>query len=407
MERVSPEEVGLSGERLQRIDSHLRDRYLDPGKIAGALTLVARHGRIAHLSAQGHMDIEGTRALEEDAIFRIYSMTKPITSVATMMLYEKGLFQLRDPVTKFIPAFKGQGVFRMGNYPQFLANRPKRAMTIKDLLMHTSGLTYGFMHRTPVDAAYRKAGLEGAKTAGSLEEVVQKIASLPLEFSPGDAWNYSMSTDVLGYLVQVVSGKPFEQFLREEIFEPLGMNDTGFFVPPEKQSRLPFCYERLLNRKLVVQDDPATSPYLEPPEFVSGGGGLVSTAHDYLRFCEMLRRHGELDGARILSRKTIELMTKNHLPGDVDLTEMAQGTFAETPYEGVGFGLGFSVNLGPARTGAAGSPGEFAWGGAASTVFWIDPVEDLVVIFLTQLMPSRVYDFRAQLRAITYGSIVD
>ena len=407
MERVSPEEVGLSGERLQRIDSHLRDRYLDPGKIAGALTLVARHGRIAHLSAQGHMDIEGTRALEEDAIFRIYSMTKPITSVATMMLYEKGLFQLRDPVTKFIPAFKGQGVFRMGNYPQFLANRPKRAMTIKDLLMHTSGLTYGFMHRTPVDAAYRKAGLEGAKTAGSLEEVVQKIASLPLEFSPGDAWNYSMSTDVLGYLVQVVSGKPFEQFLREEIFEPLGMNDTGFFVPPEKQSRLPFCYERLLNRKLVVQDDPATSPYLEPPEFVSGGGGLVSTAHDYLRFCEMLRRHGELDGARILSRKTIELMTKNHLPGDVDLTEMAQGTFAETPYEGVGFGLGFSVNLGPARTGAAGSPGEFAWGGAASTAFWIDPVEDLVVIFLTQLMPSRVYDFRAQLRAITYGSITD
>ena len=407
MERVSPEEVGLSGERLQRIDSHLRDRYLDPGKIAGALTLVARHGRIAHLSAQGHMDIEGTRALEEDAIFRIYSMTKPITSVATMMLYEKGLFQLRDPVTKFIPAFKGQGVFRMGNYPQFLANRPKRAMTIKDLLMHTSGLTYGFMHRTPVDAAYRKAGLEGAKTAGSLEEVVQKIASLPLEFSPGDAWNYSMSTDVLGYLVQVVSGKPFEQFLREEIFEPLGMNDTGFFVPPEKQSRLPFCYERLLNRKLVVQDDPATSPYLEPPEFVSGGGGLVSTAHDYLRFCEMLRRHGELDGARILSRKTIELMTKNHLPGDVDLTEMAQGTFAETPYEGVGFGLGFSVNLGPARTGAAGSAGEFAWGGAASTAFWIDPVEDLVVIFLTQLMPSRVYDFRAQLRAITYGSITD
>jgi CubicO group peptidase (beta-lactamase class C family) len=216
-----------------------------------------------------------------------------------------------------------------------------------------------------------------------------------------------MATDVLGYLVQVVSGKPFEQFLHEEIFEPLGMRDTGFFVPPDKQSRLPACYERRLGRKLALQDDPETSSYLAPPNFVSGGGGLVSTAADYLRFCEMLRRGGELDGARIVSRKTIELMTKNHLPGDVDLTQMAQGNFSETPYEGVGFGLGFSVNLGPARTGAVGSAGEYAWGGAASTAFWIDPVEDLVVIFLTQLLPSATYDFRAQLRAIVYGAIID
>ena len=230
---------------------------------------------------------------------------------------------------------------------------------------------------------------------------------MPLEFSPGDAWNYSMSTDVLGYLVQVVSGKPFDQFLREEIFEPLAMRDTGFFVPPEKQPRLPACYERRLNGKTVLQDDPEKSSYLTPPGFLSGGGGLVSTAHDYLRFCEMLRRGGELDGTRIVSRKTLELMTKNHLPNDQDLTEMAVGTFSETPYEGVGFGLGFSVNLGPARTGAVGSAGEFAWGGAASTAFWVDPVEDLVVIFLTQLLPSRAYDFRAQLRSIVYGSIID
>jgi len=407
MERVSPEEVGLSTARLARIDDHLRERYIEPGKISGAFTLVARRGQIAHCSTLGHMELERKRPLEENAIFRIYSMTKPITSVATMMLYEKGLFQLRDPVHKFIPAFAKQGVFKMGNYPNFITEPPSRPMRIKDLLSHTSGLTYGFMHRTPVDAAYRKAGLEGARSSGNLEETIEKVASLPLEFSPGERWNYSMATDVLGYLVQVISGKPFEQFLHDEIFEPLGMGDTGFFVPPEKQPRLPACYERRMNRKLVLQDDPATSPYLTPPQFPSGGGGLVSTGGDYLRFAEMLRRGGEFDGARILSRKTLELMTKNHLPGDVDLTAMAQGTFSETPYEGVGFGLGFSVNLGPARTGAAGSAGEFAWGGAASTAFWVDPAEDLCVVFMTQLLPSATYDFRAQLRAIVYGSIVD
>ena len=407
MERVKAEEVGLSSSRLARIDDHLRDRYLEPGKISGAFTLVARRGKLAHCSALGHMELERERPLEEDAIFRIYSMTKPITSVAVMMLYEKGLFQLRDPVYKFIPAFKNQGVFRMGSYPNFLTDPPQRPMRIKDLLTHTSGLTYGFMHRTPVDAAYRRAGLEGARSSASLEETVQTIASLPLEFSPGERWNYSMATDVLGHLVQVVSGKPFDQFLREEIFEPLGMVDTGFYVPPEKQSRLPACYERRMDRKLVLQDDPATSPYLTPPEFLSGGGGLVSTGRDYLRFAEMLRRGGERGGARILSRKTLELMTQNHLPGNVDLTQMAQGTFSETPYEGVGFGLGFSINLGPGRTGAAGSAGEFAWGGAASTAFWVDPAEDLCVVFLTQLLPSATYDFRAQLRAMVYGAIID
>jgi CubicO group peptidase (beta-lactamase class C family) len=407
MERVKPEQVGLSSQRLARIDEHLRERYIEPGKIAGALTLVARRGGIAHCSALGHMELERERPLEEDAIFRIYSMTKPITSVAVMMLYEKGLFQLRDPVHKFIPAFAKQGVFKMGSYPNFLTEPPARPIRIKDLLSHTSGLTYGFMHRTPVDAAYRAAGLEGAKSTGNLEQTIEKLAALPLEFSPGERWNYSMATDVLGYLVQVVSGKPFDQFLHDEIFEPLGMQDTGFFVPPDKQPRLPACYERRGNRKLVLQDDPATSAYLSPPEFLSGGGGLVSTAHDYLRFAEMLRRGGALDGVRLVSRKTVELMTQNHLPGNIDLTQMAQGSFSETPYEGVGFGLGFSINLGPGRTGAAGSAGEFAWGGAASTAFWIDPAEELTVVFLTQLLPSATYDFRAQLRAIVYGAFVD
>ena len=407
MDRVKPEEVGLSSSRLARIDDHLREFYIEPGKISGALTLVARRGQVAHCSALGHMEIEARRPLEDDAIFRIYSMTKPITSVAVMMLYEKGLFQLRDPVHRYIPAFRDQGVFRMGSYPQFLTEPPSRPMRIKDLLMHTSGLTYGFMHSTNVDSAYRKAGLDGARTDKTLEEMVETLARIPLEFSPGEAWNYSMATDVLGYLVEVVSGRPFEDFLREEILEPLGMSDTGFFVPPEKQSRLPACYERRANKKLVLQDDPDKSTYLERPRGPSGGGGLVSTAQDYLRFCEMMRRGGELDGTRLLSRKTVELMTCNHLPDNRDLTQMARGTFSETPYEGVGFGLGFSINLGAGRTGATGSAGEYAWGGAASTAFWIDPVEELVVIFMTQLMPSATYDFRAQLRAITYGSIID
>ena len=406
-ERVKPEDVGLSSSRLARIDEHLHGKYIEPGKISGALTLVARRGQVAYCSSIGKMELESQRPMEDDAIFRIYSMTKPITSVAVMMLYERGLFQLRDPVSNYIPAFREQGVFQMGSYPHFLTERPDRPMRIKDLLMHTSGLTYGFMHRTNVDSAYRKAGLDGARTKQTLEEMVNTVAGIPLEFSPGKAWNYSVATDVLGYLVQVVSGKPFEQFLKDEILEPLGMFDTGFFVPEDKQERFPACYERRMDKQVVLQDSAETSPYLEPPTCPSGGGGLVSTASDYLRFCEMMRRGGELDGVRLLSRKTVELMTRNHLPDDLDLTQMARGSFSETPYEGIGFGLGFSINLGPARTGAAGSAGEYAWGGAASTAFWIDPVEELVVIFMTQLLPSSTYDFRAQLRAIIYGSIID
>jgi CubicO group peptidase (beta-lactamase class C family) len=406
-----PEALGLSSERLARIDAHLKSRYIDPGKIAGALTLVARRGEIAYLSPVGLMDRERGKPMTEDTIFRIYSMTKPITSVALMMLHEQGHFQLDDAVHKLIPvpAWRDLRVYQVGNHPDFLTAPCARPMTVRDLLRHTSGLTYGFMERTNVDAAYRKLGIGSIDKPfdGTLQDMVQLLATLPLEFSPGTAWNYSVSTDVLGYLVEVLSGEPFDQYLRRHIFEPLGMHDTAFQVPPEEVDRFAACYDRGPGKKLRLQDDPPTSPYLAAPKLLSGGGGLVSTAADYLRFCRMLLAAGELDGVRLLGPRTIEFMTRNHLPDGKDLTDLSVGAFSETPYEGTGFGLGFSVKLDPVRSGVIGSVGEYAWGGAASTIFWIDPAEDLIVIFLTQLMPSATFNFRGQLQSIIYSAIID
>ena len=403
-----PEDVGLSSERLARIDDHLKKRYLDPGKIAGALTLVWRRGQLAWLSPVGLMDRERGRAMSADVLFRIYSMTKPITSVALMQLHEHGHFQLSDPVHRFIPAFRDLQVYEAGSFPNYLTRPCERPMTVQDLLRHTSGLTYGFMHRTNVDHGYRKLGIgDTGRFDGTLSEMCQQLARLPLEFSPGEAWNYSVSTDVCGHLIEQISGEPLDEYLRRQVFEPLGMEDTGFHVPAEKADRLAACYERGPGKELRLQDDPQTSPFREKPSFFSGGGGLVSSAADYLRFCRMLEAGGELDRQRILGRKTLELMTRNHLGGGRDLSEMALGPFGETPYAGVGFGLGFSVQLDCAAGGVVGSEGEFAWGGAASTVFWVDPSEDLIVIFLTQFMPSRTFNFRGQLKSIVYGALVD
>jgi CubicO group peptidase (beta-lactamase class C family) len=407
MERVRAEEVGLSSERLARIDRHLERRYVDQKKIAGALTLVARKGRVAYLSPVGMADLERGRPMREDTIFRIYSMTKPIASVALMTLYEHGSFQLDDPVGKFIPSWRDLAVYAGGNYPTFVTRPVERPMTIRDLLTHTSGLTYGFMERTNVDRAYRRLGI-GERT-GTLAEMVEQLATLPLEFSPGTRWNYSVSTDVVGRLVEVISGRRLDVYLREEIFEPLRMPDTGFFVPPEKLERFATNYSRLPDKTLKIEDEAApSSPYASPPTYLSGGGGLVSTAADYLRFCRMLLEGGELDGARILGRKTIELMTLNHLPGGADIASLnVGGQFSQVEYVGVGFGLGFSVTLDLARAQVVGSPGEYAWGGAASTAFWIDPAEELVVIFMTQFMPSGTFNFRGQLKSIVYPAIVD
>jgi CubicO group peptidase (beta-lactamase class C family) len=404
---VKPEDVGLSSSRLARIGDHMK-RYIDAGKIAGTLTLVARRGQVAYLEPQGHLEIERRRPVTADAVWRIYSMTKPITSVGLMMLYEEGRFQLDDPVHRFIPSWQNLGVFVGGNHPTFKTAAVERPMTIRDLLSHTSGLTYGFMERTNVDAAYRKLGVADQTRSGyTLQDMVETLAELPLEFSPGTRWNYSVATDVIGHLIEVISGQRLDAYLRERILEPLGMRDTGFVLEDQQVARFAANYERQGDGSLKMIDNPEQSSYRKR-SFLSGGGGLLSTAPDYFRFTSMLQNMGELDGVRLLGRKTVELMTMNHLPGGQDLTDLAQaGMFTETAYAGVGFGLGFSVQQSPARAQILGSPGEFAWGGAASTAFWIDPAEDLIVIFMTQLMPSSSYPLRRELRVLTYASLVD
>ncbi len=404
---AKPEEVGLSSTRLARIGEHFQ-QYIDAGKLAGTLTLVARRGKVAYFEPQGHLEIERRRPVTRDAVFRIYSMSKPITSVGLMMLYEQGRFQLDDPVHRFIPSWKNLAVFVGGNYPVFKTEPVARPMAIRDLLSHTSGLTYGFMERTNVDAAYRKLGVaDRARPGYTLRDMVETLAELPLEFSPGTRWNYSVSTDVLGHLIEVISGQKLDEYLREHVFEPLGMRDTSFVISEAQVPRFAANYERQADGSLKLIDDPARSQYREGT-FFSGGGGLVSTAPDYYRFTAMLRNRGELDGVRLLGRKTVELMTMNHLPGGQDLTQLAQaGMFTETAYAGVGFGLGFSVMQSPARAQILGTPGEHAWGGAASTAFWIDPAEELIVIFMTQLMPSSSYPLRRELRVLTYAALIE
>jgi CubicO group peptidase (beta-lactamase class C family) len=404
---VKPEEVGLSSPRLARIGEHFQ-RYIDDGKLAGALTLVARRGQIAYLDPRGHLEIERRRPVTRDAVFRIYSMSKPITSVGLMMLYEQGRLQLDDPVHRFIPSWKDLRVFVGGNHPVFKTAPVERPMTVRDLLSHTSGLTYGFMERTNVDAAYRKLGVGDRTRPGyTLRDMVETLAELPLEFSPGALWNYSVSTDVVGYLIEVISGQRLDAYLREHVLEPLDMRDTSFVISEGQVPRFAANYERQADGTLKLLDDPQRSLYREC-SFFSGGGGLVSTAPDYFRFTAMLRNRGELDGVRLLGRKTVELMTMNHLPGGRELTELAQaGMFTETAYGGVGFGLGFSVMQSPARAQILGTPGEYAWGGAASTAFWIDPGEDLIVISMTQLMPSSSYPLRRELRVLSYAALID
>ncbi|WP_042259607.1 serine hydrolase domain-containing protein [Paraburkholderia heleia] len=414
MSREGQVTQGMSCERLARIERFLDENYVAPGTLAGAVTQVWRRGELALNSVLGLADRERHTPMAEDSIFRIYSMTKPITSVAIMMLVEACKIALDDPVSKYIPSWEKPGVYAGGFMESFQTRARARPMRVVDLLRHTSGLTYGFQQNTNVDAAYRKLKVGELATAGTLDEMIEKLATLPLEFSPGDAWNYSVSTDVLGYLVGKVSGMAFEDFLKTRIFDPLGMVDTAFYVPQEKVSRFCACYAiGALGSKVVsekgpeLQDDPHTSPYREPPSFVSGGGGLVSTAADYMRFSRMLLQGGELDGVRLLGPKTIELMTANHLPGGVDLPRLSRSMFTEAAYEGVGFGLGFATTIAPASTLIPGSAGDFFWGGAASTFFWVDPREDMIVLFLTQLLPSTAYPIRRQLRTLVYSAITE
>lgn len=397
--------AGLSLDRLRNIENHIERSYIQPGKLPGTLTLVARRGEIAYIKAQGLMDVERNKPMCRDTIFRIYSMTKPITSIAMMQLYEQGRFLLDDPVHRYIPSWKNMQVYKSGVYPHFLTTPANSVMTIRDLLTHMSGLTYGFMQQTNVDAAYRELGLDGSQGL-TLEMLVKQLAELPLEFSPGTAWNYSVSTDVLGYLVQLLSGQPFDEYLHEHIFKPLNMLDTGFHVRDDQLERFAACYQYQLSDQFELQDDPESSPFRREAAFLSGGGGLVSTIDDYFNFAQALSQGGEFQGQRIIGRKTLEFMRSNHLPGNQDLPGLSVGAFSETPYAGSGFGLGFSVKTDVTKSQTNGSVGEYGWGGLASTNFFIDPIEDLVMIFMTQLIPSSSYPIRQELRAIVNGALL-
>lgn len=394
----------LDTQRLNRITRHLDQCYIQPGKLPGAVTLVAQGGDVIWCNAQGLRDVERGLPMQRDTVFRIYSMTKPVTSIALMQLYEQGKFLLNEPVHKYIPSWRNLRVYKGGSYPDFETEPVATTMTIRDLLTHTSGLTYGFTERTEVDAAYRKLKLDGSSIL-TLDKLVERLADLPLEFHPGTAWNYSVSTDVLGYLVQVISGQPLDEYFQEHIFAPLGMTETGFHVREDQLDRLSACYVYDAGDTLKLQDDPTRSRYSKPPKFLSGGGGLVSTIDDYLRFALALSNGGEYQGQRIIGRKTLEFMRLNHLPDGKDLPALTIGGFSETPYAGSGFGLGFSVKTDVAKSHTNGSVGEFGWGGLASTNFWVDPAEDLVVIFMTQLIPSSSYPIRQELRALVYGAL--
>ena len=384
--RAVPEDVGMSTSRLGRMTPVMQG-YVDNGKIPCALTMIAREGKLVHFERFGMQDIAAAKPVEFDTIFRLYSMTKPITSIAVMMLYEEGHFQLTTPVSEFVPAFKDMKVYTEDGSAIVDA---EREVTIKHLLTHTTGLIYeSDKEDHPIDQRYEDADLYG----GDLANMIQKLGDIPLIHQPGDAWKYGMSTDVLGYLVQIVSGMPFETFLKTRIFEPLGMNDTGFSVKVENVARYSKVYEFSENGELqaIEKVHAATGPL---SFFHSGGGGLQSTAADYLRFCQMVLNGGELDGVRLLGRKTAELVTMSHVPPD----------WLAPKRTGTGFGLGFAVVTDVADTHTLGSLGTCSWGGMASTTFWIDPVEALIGVFMTQLVGADS-PFQAQFRVLTYQAL--
>jgi len=402
-----PAEVGFDARRLNRIDTHFK-RYVDDGRLPGWQVLVSRHGKVVHLSEYGRRDREAALPVERDTIFRIYSMTKPITSVAAMMLYEEGAFELTTPVSKFIPAFGESRVYIRGNASKPLTVPQTEPMRIWHLMTHTAGLTYGFHHAHAVDEAYRGAGFEWGVPAGmDLAAACEAWARLPLAFQPGSEWLYSHATDVLGRVVEVVSGQPLDVFLKERIFDPLGMTDTAFSVAGEDLDRLAALYAIAPGVPDPIRYDAMGKHATTPPTFLGGGGGLVSTTADYHRFTGMLRNGGELDGQRLLGPRTLAYMRQNHLPGGADLERFGRPLFAESNFNGVGFGLGFSVALNPLGGKTVGNAGEYGWGGAASTAFWVDPVDDVVVIFMTQLLPSSTHPIRSELRGLVYQALID
>ena len=401
---AKPEDAGLSSSQLDRVTAWAKS-WVESGKLPCVTTMVARRGKVVHLESCGLANVETGQPMAPDSIVRIYSMTKPLTTVAAMMLYEQGKFQLDDPIARYLPYFANMRVAAGGQRGKIDTVPAAREITFRDLMTHTSGLTYGFMQSTLVDGLYRENGIDFQMAQTSLADLVERLAKLPLLAQPGAEWNYSVATDVLGYLVEVISGEPFAEFLERRVIAPLGMVDTGFHVPAEKHARFAANYARGPDGSLLLIDDPAKSAYRAPRAVNSGGGGLVSTAADYMRFCQFMLNKGTLNGIRLLGRKTVELMTSNHLRGD--MAAMGMPRFSESAYTGIGFGLGFSVTLNPAEAQITGSAGEYAWGGAASTAFWVDPVEDMAVVLLTQMTPSSLYPIRRELRVLTYAAVLD
>lgn len=396
---------GMNFDRLSRIAPFLHERYIGPGKLPMADVLVSRDGEPVYRTTLGSARADGT-PLKPDAIFRIASMTKPVTSIAFMQLVEEGKVALDDPVAKVIPEFANLGVYNGGGgAAPFAPVKPCAPMRMVDLLSHTSGLTYGFQNRTSIDAAYRKTLPDGGRDMPGDDWFVVELAKIPLEFAPGTGWNYSVSTDVLGVVVARLAGKSLGAVFGERIFGPLGMHDTGFDLPEAKRDRLTDCWTYMPGAPPKLIDRAAASKLTSPATFHNGGGGLQSTVADYDRFCRMLIGRGALDGQRIVSPKTLDLMTRNQLPGGADLAAVSQSLFSESTNAGAGFGLGFAMTLDPAKALIPGSAGEFYWGGMFSTFFFIDPVERLHMVFMTQLSPSSAYPVRRQLKTLIYAAV--
>tara|TARA_E500000331_G_scaffold266807_1_gene258125 strand:+ start:2305 stop:3522 length:1218 start_codon:yes stop_codon:yes gene_type:complete len=401
---------GFNPKRLNRVVD-LCERYVSEGKLPCAQVQIVQEGDVVLRHTTGMADIESSKPLGDDSIFRIYSMTKPITSIALMQLYEQGKFLLEDPVEKFLPSFKDPVVLLGGSLLKPETRPAQTVMTIRDLLTHTSGLTYGFHFQNNLDQMYRDQKLGGPLTEKegranvSLEEGIDRLGGLPLLFDPGTAWNYSMSTDVCGRLIEVIGGCSLDEYFKENIFKPLGMEDTGFFVTEDKVDRFTSNYILGSDNSLERIDPAEDSPYLKERLFLSGGGGLISTTDDYQKFVTMLLNAGAFGEEQIIGRRTLELMTMNHLPQGKLLNEVGQSTFSETALAGMGFGLGFSVLMDPAANAGLGTIGEFAWGGAASTRFWVDPVEKVSCIFMTQFMPSSYYPIRRELTTSVYQAM--
>lgn len=416
MHIVKPETIGLSPERLERITNWLELQV--NGRLAGASVLVGRHQHIGYFEAAGVAVVETQEAFARDAVVRIYSMTKPLTTTAAMMLYEEGCFQLDDPITEYLPEFAETQVWAGGDISNTVA--AESPILVRHIMSHTSGLTYGFMQANVVDKEYRKRKIEGNSPHENLEAWVKELAEVPLICRPGSEWNYSVSTDVLGRLVEIWSGKTLEEFMQERMFQPLAMHDTGFHVKPENRDRLVSLYQPEVGaglggveqvplserRGLRLMETGPDSRLHNPARIFSGGGGLVSTMADYSRFCQMMLNGGELDGERLLSPTTIKHMRTNHLPDNKDMAQMGQPVWSETSYDGIGFGLGFAVVLDPIKASIVASKGEHHWGGAASTFFWLDPELDLWAIFLTQLLPSSTYPIRRELRTLVNQAVI-